>query len=53
MARQMIFSLLHYRTRKEALSELQAWANTVRNPATSFRCEEIADGIEAALEKLK
>ena len=49
----MIFSILHYRTRKEALNELQAWANTIRNPATPFRGEEIADGIDAVIAKLK
>lgn len=46
---------LWFRTkqRKEALNELQAWVNTVRNPATDLTCEQIADGIEAALVRLR
>ena len=48
-----IFSWLTHSRRLEGINELQVWANTVRDPATNFTCEEIADGIEAALEKLK
>lgn len=48
-----ILTWLSHSRRQDVMNELQAWANTVRNPATSFTCEELADGIEATLEKLK